>query len=82
MLLLLLLLLFLLLHLKTHPKKCYTNSKVRAISEKTTLNNVRLQVFVSSQKSLDQPSGPSIRKAIHSNNVVYKTKVLKTLLSV
>ena len=42
---LLLLLLLLLLHLITHPTKCYTNSKVRALSEKTNSEQVRLQVF-------------------------------------
>ena len=41
----LLLLLLLLLHLITHPTKCYTNSKVRALSEKTNSEQVRLQVF-------------------------------------
>ena len=41
----LLLLLLLLLHLITHPTKCYTNSKVRASSEKTNSEQVRLQVF-------------------------------------
>ena len=40
-----LLLLLLLLHLITHPTKCYTNSKVRALSEKTNSEQVRLQVF-------------------------------------
>ena len=39
------LLLLLLLHLITHPTKCYTNSKVRALSEKTNSEQVRLQVF-------------------------------------
>ena len=39
------LLLLLLLHLITHPKKCYTNSKVRALSEKTNSEQVCLQVF-------------------------------------
>ena len=43
--LLLLLLLLLLLHLITHPTKCYTNSKVRALSEKNNSEQVRLQVF-------------------------------------
>ena len=38
-------LLLLLLHLITHPTKCYTNSKVRALSEKTNSEQVRLQVF-------------------------------------
>ena len=38
-------LLLLLLHLITHPTKCYTNSKVRAISEKNNSEQVRLQVF-------------------------------------
>ena len=37
--------LLLLLHLITHPTKCYTNSKVRALSEKTNSEQVRLQVF-------------------------------------
>ena len=41
----LLFLLLLLLHLITHPTKCYTNSKVRALSEKTNSEQVRLQVF-------------------------------------
>ena len=36
------LLLLLLLHLITHPTKCYTNSKVRALSEKTNSEQVRL----------------------------------------
>ena len=40
-----LLLLLLLLHLITHPTKCYTNSKVRALSEKNNSEQVRLQVF-------------------------------------
>ena len=40
-----LLLLLLLLHLITHPTKCYTNSKVRAPSEKTNSEQVRLEVF-------------------------------------
>ena len=39
------LLLLLLLHLTTHPTKCYKNSKVRALSEKTNSEQVRLQVF-------------------------------------
>ena len=39
------LLLLLLLHLITHPTKCYTNSKVRALSEKNNFEQVRLQVF-------------------------------------
>ena len=40
-----LLLLLLLLHLITHPTKCYTNSKVRALSEKTTLNKCVFKCF-------------------------------------
>ena len=36
------LILLLLLHLITHPTKCYTNSKVRAPSEKTNSEQVRL----------------------------------------
>ena len=43
--LLLLLLLLLLLHLITHPTKCYTNSKVRVLSEKNNSEQVRLKVF-------------------------------------
>ena len=37
--------LLLLLHLITHPTKCYTNSKVHALSEKNNSEQVRLQVF-------------------------------------
>ena len=40
-------LLLVVLHLVTHahPRKCYTNSKVRVLSEKTNSEQVRLQVF-------------------------------------
>ena len=42
-----LLLLFLLFHLVTHPTKCYTNSKVRAPSEKTNSEPVRIYISCS-----------------------------------
>ena len=49
-----------------HPTKCYTNSKVRAPSEKT--NPEQVQSSSVSQKSRDQLSDPSIKQATHSNS--------------
>ena len=39
-----------LLHLITHPTKCYTNLKLRAPSEKTNSEQVRLGVFCKSRR--------------------------------
>ena len=64
--LLLLLLLLLLLHLITHPTKCYTNSKVRALSEKTNSEQVRLQVFRKSRWTNRQV--PQFDRQTHSNS--------------
>ena len=48
----------LLLHLITHPTKCYTNSKVHAPSEKTTLNKCVFKCFA-------KVSGPTDRSLIY-----------------
>ena len=50
----------------THPTKCYTNWK-------SVLHQKKKELWTSasssvSQKSRDQPSGPSIRQATHSNS--------------
>ena len=73
--------LLLLLHLITHPTKCYTNSKVRALSEKTTLNKCVFKCFAKvaglTVRSLNstgnsfQQLGPATAKALKPQSVLW-----------
>ena len=75
-------LLLLLLHLITHPTKCYTNSKVRALSEKNpTLNKCVFKCFakvagptvrfLNSTGNSFQQLGPATAKALKPQSVLW-----------
>ena len=64
-----LLLLLLLLHLITHSTKCYTNSKVRALSEKTN-SGLTVRSLNSTGNSFQQ-LGPATAKALEPQSVLW-----------